>query len=103
MDITSFKVGKPVLTPKDKIGRRWAMANSIVVGDKLQCDAGFTCLPANAIRRVKFDASKPSEGGIGGYYVTCNDKAAHCRHYLSGQLGYTPETKGALVGFYPVK
>lgn len=102
LDINSLKLGKAVLVPKDKTGRRYALAKHVLAGDKLQCDSGFDCLPAGAIRVVKFDAKKTHITGLSGYYINCNDKAVKHRHYLDGQLGYTPETEGALVGLYPV-
>jgi hypothetical protein len=96
VDVIDFKIGNPVRVPKDKLGRPWALAKNVVAGDKLQCDAGFTCIKPNAIKTVRFNPKQPASDA---YYITCDDG----RHYLNGQLGYTPETKGAYVGLYPVK
>lgn len=103
LDIDSFTPGKAVLVPKDKLGRRWALAADVKPGDKLQLDADFTCCKKNAVVTVKRN-TKPVRGypdaakltGIGSLYFNCGDG----KHFLDGQLGNTSETEGALVGCY---
>ena len=96
MTITGFKVGKPTLVPKDKIGRAWAVLRDVKVGDKLANDGGSICIPG---ARMSVVCADPKHKGKKALYVACSDG----KHFLSGHLGDTPETKGALVGFYPVR
>jgi hypothetical protein len=105
LDINSLKLGKAVLVPKDKLGRRYALAAEVKPGDKLQLDGDFTCCKKNAVVTVKRntksvrgcpDAAKPT--GIGSLYFNCGEG----KHFLDSQLGFTPETEGALVGLYPM-
>lgn len=85
-----------VSTPTDISGRPWAMgygANHIRAGDFVVTDDGFTCMKEGVRKKVM---RNPKIRGIGGLYIACRCGG----HYLEGQLGYTPQTKGALVGLY---
>jgi len=93
LDVSDVRLGKPTkIGPTDKLGRPWALAAEVKVGDVLIPDASFTCMAAGTRKVVQSNG----EIGLAGLYVACKCK----RHSLDGQLGHTPETKGALVGFY---
>lgn len=76
----------------DKFGRKWAHSSAVKVGDKLECDPGFTCVARGAVRIVKRDTSIR---GFGGLYIDCKDG----QHFLDGQLG----DDGELDGMYPAQ
>lgn len=67
---------------KDNRGREYATLSKCKCSMKLECDDGFTCIQAGAIKEVFEDDE--------GLYVHCNgpDGESHPnnKHYLDGQL-----------------
>jgi len=100
-DVETIKLGEPVFVPSDVNGRPYAIAAEVKVGDKLECDCGFTCMKNREVKVVKRKA-----GRLKGYskeyakdpfarlYIDCKDGS----HTLDGQLG----DHGELVGLYKV-
>lgn len=80
----------PQSRPADLIGRPWANEATLKAGDYVKTDDGFTCMREGEVKEVHAN----TEGEL---FVCCADG----EHHLCGQLGYTPETKGAYVGLYP--
>lgn len=85
VDIESVVMGEPIFVPADKIGRAWALVSDLDVGDKVQVDADFSCIPANKTRRTV----RADEHGL---FLACRGG----RHYLESQIG----KHGEYVGVY---
>lgn len=68
----------------DTKGRPYAHMKDCVEGMILECDDGFSCMPAGARKVVHLDED--------GLYIECNGG----NHYLDGQL----DRRGYLVGLY---
>lgn len=87
----------------DTNGRAWARVNSLKAGDLVELDGGFTCNLEGTRRKVLLD-----EGGLfircaGSYECDEAPKTFREKHYLDGQIGYTPETEGEYVGVYLIR
>lgn len=59
----------------DTSGHPWARISWVKEGSKLKTDSGFTCLPANVVKRVRKDKD-------GDLYICCS--SGH--HFLDGQI-----------------
>lgn len=73
------------MSTHDIYGREYARMSQLKVGDKLECDGGFTCIPDKAIREVKMNNH--------GLYIDCEEEG----HQLDGQLA---DDNDHLIGLF---
>ncbi len=85
----------------DLYGRPYAKVGQLKAGNIVVVDGGFTCNRPYTRRRVMEDGD--------GLFIKCagateieTDKLKRFKdkHYLDGQIGYTPDTEGEYVGIY---
>jgi hypothetical protein len=76
--ITDGLISEPVYTPADKLGRPYATPDDLKAGDKVDVDAGLTCMEPGR-KTVKAVTRGKDKGAL---YIECDDG----KHFLSGQL-----------------
>jgi hypothetical protein len=76
----------------DTNGRSYKLSTDLHPGDKVEVDAGFTCMKPGDLKEVKCGHNQDD------FYIECSEE----RHYLGGQLDYRDNTD-ALIGIYPAE
>lgn len=71
----------------DTNGRAYARLSQLQIGDQVQVDAGFRCIPSGKTLQVAADPS-------GNLFIQCTAGM----HFLDGQMDVDHDT---LVGVYP--
>jgi hypothetical protein len=94
-DVTHLALGTP--RKSDTLGRPYALASEVKVGDRLICDGGFSCMKADAKKTVKRRAGRLkgvskeyAKDPFARLYIDCKCGG----HMLDGQLG----EHGELIG-----
>ena len=78
------------MTGLAKHQQSWLKKSEAKPGMAIECDSGFSCLPAFSIRLLQSDN--------GDLFFRCN----HGRHYLDGQLADGVDGEAEYVGIWEV-